>query len=135
MTGCIVIKFMKLETARAWALKDLFEHFWTYKSVRHAGDFLDFLDLAGFAQPHQADAQGRPDAPLASGVALELVSGQGRNLQWRPRGSQQQNPSGDQTILRLSYVRKDGNCPVSHVRFAVRMFLKIPVSLTSVLLT
>jgi transposase len=32
----------KLETARAWALKDLFEHFWTYKSWRHAGDFLDY---------------------------------------------------------------------------------------------
>jgi transposase len=32
----------KLATARAWALKDLFEHFWTYKSVRHASDFLDY---------------------------------------------------------------------------------------------
>lgn len=32
----------KLETARAWALKDLFEHFWTYKSVRCAGVFLDY---------------------------------------------------------------------------------------------
>ena len=32
----------KLETARAWALKDLFEHFWTYKSLRCAGDFLGF---------------------------------------------------------------------------------------------
>ena len=32
----------KLETARAWGLKDLFEHFWTYKSHRCAGDFLDF---------------------------------------------------------------------------------------------
>jgi transposase len=32
----------KLTTARAWALKDLFEHFWTYKSVRCAGQFLDF---------------------------------------------------------------------------------------------
>ena len=32
----------KLATARAWALKDLFEHFWTYKSLRCAGDFLDF---------------------------------------------------------------------------------------------
>ena len=32
----------KLVTARAWALKDLFEHFWTYKSVRHAGAFLEF---------------------------------------------------------------------------------------------
>jgi len=32
----------KLMTARAWALKDLFEHFWTYKSVKYAGWFLDF---------------------------------------------------------------------------------------------
>ena len=32
----------KLVTARAWALKDLCEHFWTYQSVRHAGQFLDF---------------------------------------------------------------------------------------------
>lgn len=32
----------KLDTARAWALKDLFEHFWTYKSPRHAGDFLAY---------------------------------------------------------------------------------------------
>ena len=32
----------KLVTARAWALKDLFEHFWTYKSVRHAAQFLGF---------------------------------------------------------------------------------------------
>jgi len=32
----------KLVTARAWALKDLFEHFWSYKSLRHAGDFLEY---------------------------------------------------------------------------------------------
>jgi len=32
----------KLATARAWALKDLFEHFWTYKSVRGAGEFLGY---------------------------------------------------------------------------------------------
>src|SRR6266481_1597876 len=32
----------KLVTARAWALKDLFEHFWTYKSVRCAGEFLQY---------------------------------------------------------------------------------------------
>ncbi len=32
----------KLATARAWALKDLFEHFWSYKSLRGAGDFLQF---------------------------------------------------------------------------------------------
>ena len=32
----------KLTTARAWALKDLFEHFWTYKSVRCAAEFLQY---------------------------------------------------------------------------------------------
>jgi transposase len=32
----------KLVTARAWALKDLFEHFWSYRSLRHAGDFLAY---------------------------------------------------------------------------------------------
>jgi len=32
----------RLETARAWGLKDLFEHFWTYKSLRCASDFLDY---------------------------------------------------------------------------------------------
>jgi transposase len=32
----------KLVTARAWALKDLFEHFWTYKSLRCASEFLGF---------------------------------------------------------------------------------------------
>jgi len=32
----------KLMTARAWALKDLFEHFWTYTSAKYAGWFLDF---------------------------------------------------------------------------------------------
>jgi transposase len=31
-----------LATARAWMLKDLFEHFWTYKSVTGAGHFLEF---------------------------------------------------------------------------------------------
>lgn len=32
----------KLVTARAWALKDLFEQFWTYKSVWGASRFLEF---------------------------------------------------------------------------------------------
>jgi transposase len=32
----------KLTTARAWALKDLFEHFWTYKSPRCADEFLQY---------------------------------------------------------------------------------------------
>lgn len=31
----------KLATARAWMLKDSFEHFWTYKSVVWSGAFLD----------------------------------------------------------------------------------------------
>jgi len=32
----------KLATARAWALKDLFEHFWSYKSLRCPGEFLEY---------------------------------------------------------------------------------------------
>jgi len=32
----------KLATARAWMLKDCFEHFWTYKSFLWAGAFLDY---------------------------------------------------------------------------------------------
>ena len=32
----------KLVTARAWALKDRFEHFWSYQSLRCAGDFLEY---------------------------------------------------------------------------------------------
>jgi len=32
----------KLATARAWTLKDLFEHFWSYKSLRCAGEFLEY---------------------------------------------------------------------------------------------
>ena len=32
----------KLVTARAWALKDLVEHFWSYQSLRCAGDFLEY---------------------------------------------------------------------------------------------
>lgn len=31
----------KLATARAWLLKESFQHFWTYRSGRHAGAFLD----------------------------------------------------------------------------------------------
>ena len=32
----------KLATARAWLLKESFQHFWTYKSVMWAGGFLDY---------------------------------------------------------------------------------------------
>ena len=31
----------KLDTARAWELKEVFHHFWTYKSLLHAAGFLD----------------------------------------------------------------------------------------------
>jgi hypothetical protein len=134
MTGCIVVKFMKLETARAWALEDLFEHFWTYKSVRHAGDFLDFWTWRALRSRIEPMRKVARRLRSHQELLLNWFRAQGRNLQWRRRGSQQQNPSGDQTILRLSYLRSDANCPVSHVRFAVRMFLKIPASLTSVLL-
>ena len=32
----------KLETARAWELKETFSHFWKYRSVAWAGAFLDY---------------------------------------------------------------------------------------------
>jgi transposase len=32
----------KLDTARAWELKETFSHFWSYKSVLWAGAFLDY---------------------------------------------------------------------------------------------
>ena len=32
----------KLATARAWLLKESFQHFWTYKSLPWAGGFLDY---------------------------------------------------------------------------------------------
>ncbi|MEI6972847.1 MAG: ISL3 family transposase [bacterium] len=36
-----VLVASKLATARAWMLKESFHHFWTYRSVRCAGEFLD----------------------------------------------------------------------------------------------
>src|SRR5207253_142787 len=44
-SGCYCHKGVGSRTdtcLRAWALKDLFEHFWSYKSVRCAGDFLEY---------------------------------------------------------------------------------------------
>jgi transposase len=32
----------KLATTRAWELKEIFSHFWKYKSVTWAGGFLDY---------------------------------------------------------------------------------------------
>ncbi|MGH9405231.1 MAG: transposase, partial [Terriglobia bacterium] len=35
------LRASKLQTARAWELKETFAHFWTYRSLRWAGAFLD----------------------------------------------------------------------------------------------
>src|SRR5450432_2773618 len=66
----------------------------------------------------------------------QLVSGQRRNLQWRRGGPQQQNPSGNQTILRLSYLRGYGNRPLSQLgttpgtRITPQILLRRQISFT-----
>ena len=52
----------KLETARAWELKEAFGHFWKYKSVIWAGAFLDCLVRPRPAQPPGADEESCPYA-------------------------------------------------------------------------
>jgi transposase len=50
----------KLDTARAWILKETFEHFWTYKSTTWAGGFLDhwtWLALRSRLEPMQKVAK------------------------------------------------------------------------------
>src|ERR1035441_2648375 len=68
---------------------------------------------------HLANCRNR-NSPIDSSDESELVSGQRRNLQWRCGRPQQQNPSGDQTILRLSHLRSHGNCPLSQLGAAPR---------------
>ena len=71
------------------------------------------LVLPGHAQPPRTDEKGGAHAAHPRGTDAELVSGKRRNLQRRCGGPQQQNPSGYQTILRLSYLRSHGNRSLS----------------------
>ena len=106
----------KLATARAWNLKESFQYLWHYKSYIWAGAFLDYwcaLAMRSRLEPMKKVARM---LRTHEEVALELVQGQGRNLQRCRRGLEQQNPSGDQTLLRLPHLRCYGNSPVSHVR-------------------
>src|SRR5450631_3233305 len=85
--------------------------------IRHLGRGLPgLLVLPGHAQPLGTDEKSGPHAARSRTTDTELVSRQRRDIQRCCRGSEQQNPSGYQTILRLSYLRSYGTGPVSHVR-------------------
>src|SRR6266571_3968187 len=88
------------------------------------------LDLAGLAQPNRADDESRPHVARPPRTAPELVPGQRRGLQWRCRGLEQQDSSGDQKVLRLSDLRCYGNSHVSHARPTARAGINPQILLT-----
>jgi transposase len=104
----------KLQTARAWELKETFAHFWKYRSVTWAGAFLDSWTCR--AMRSRLEPMKKVARMLrAHGATLaEWVPSQRGGLQRRRRGPQQQNPSGDQTVVRLSHLQGHGNRALSH---------------------
>src|SRR5439155_8190413 len=88
------------------------------------------LDLAGLAQPNRADDESRPHVARPPRTAPELVPGQRRGLQWRCRGLEQQDSSGDQKVLWLSDLRCYGNSHVSHARPTARAGINPQILLT-----
>ncbi len=102
----------KLATARAWELKEAFRHFWHYRSVLWAEAFLDYWCYR--AMRSRLEPMKR--------VARMLRTHEELLLNWfRAKGEissggpQQQNSSGDQTILRFPHLQSHGNRPLSHV--------------------
>ena len=79
------------------------------------GRFSGLWVLPRHAKLPRTDEEGGPHAARPRGTDSELVSGKRRNLQWRCRGSQQQNPSDHQTFLRLSHLPRHGNRALSHL--------------------
>ena len=106
----------KLATARAWDLKETFSHFWKYKSVLWAGAFLDYWYRRAMRSRLEPMKKVARMLRAHEELIAELVSCQRRDLHRRRRRSQQQNPSGDQTILWLPHLRSDGNRLISHAR-------------------
>ena len=94
----------KLATARAWALKDLFEHFWATNLCSCAGEFLEYWTWRALRSRIEPMKKVARMLRTHEDVADELVQGQGRDFQRRRRGAEQQNPSGDQTFLWLSHL-------------------------------
>ena len=104
----------KLATARAWELKETFAHFWKYRSVLWAGAFLDYWTYR--ARRSRLEPMKRVARMLRAHdeLLLNLVSGQRRDLQRRSRGSEQQDSSDHQTLVRFSHLRSHGNRSLSH---------------------
>ena len=120
----------KLATARAWDLKESFAHFWRYKIGRLGAGVLVLLVHPRAAQPPGADAQSGAHAPGPRAVDSQLVPRQGRDLQRGRRGLKQQDSSGDQTLVWLSHLRRDGNSPLSRARPASRARVNPQILLT-----
>src|SRR5207244_5657166 len=80
--------------------------------------------------PNRADDESGPHAARPPATAPQLVPGQGRDLQRRCRGLEQQDSSGDQKVLRLSDLRCYGNSLVSHARPTSRAGINPQILLT-----
>ena len=74
----------KLQTARAWELKETFRAFLEIPLGDLGGSLSRLLDLAGDAQPSGTDEESRSHAAVARGADPELVPGQRRNLELAP---------------------------------------------------
>ena len=108
-----------IKLAERRRLKETFGYFWHYKSVFWAGGFLDywcFRALRSRLEPMKKVARMlRAHEPL-----LLNFSGERRNFQWSRRRPEQQDPSGNQTILRLPHLRSHGNRPLPQLRTSSR---------------
>jgi transposase len=103
----------KLATARAWELKETFFHFWRYKSVTWAGAFLDYWCYR--AMRSRLDPMTKVARMLRAHEALLLnwFRAKGEISAGAVEGLKQQNSSGDQTIVRIPYLQRDGNGSLS----------------------
>jgi Transposase len=105
----------KLATARAWELKEIFSHFWKYKSVIWAGAFLDywcFRALRSRLEPMQKVARMlRTHEELLLNwfrAKCEISAGVVEGLNNKIRVVT--------TILRFPHLRSHGVRPLSHAR-------------------
>jgi len=104
---------LNLRTARAYILKEDFNHFWTYTSPTWAGKFLDqwceMVMRSGIA-PMKAKAY---DAAVASRPLTQLLPRQEGVLLWCRRRPQHQSEVGHQKSLRISAGENHQDRPLS----------------------
>ena len=104
-----------MATGRAWDLKECFDHFWHYKSILWAGAFLDYWTWR--ARRSRLEPMKKVARMLRrhEKLLLNWFKAKGGGLQWGGRRPQQQNPSGDQTLLRIPHLQSHGNGPISQL--------------------